>query len=144
MAMLDSDASSAKALTLAAIILQLVFFLIGIFLVLTVAAFLVVSSPAPNGTTVTTTTVVGGASLILLIFSILFLVGLLWILLDYFLVYKKLADERVTEARDPALVLGIIQLIFGGLIPGILLIIAYIKISDSLGRNPRQPVQPYS
>lgn len=77
------------------------------------------------------------------IMSIILLIGILWILLDYFLIYKRLATERVKEAETPAIVLGIIQLIFAGLIPGILLIIAYVKIRDSLERS-RIPTQPGS
>jgi len=38
-------------------------------------------------------------------------------------VYKKLSLEKVREAETPSLVLGIVQLIFGGVISGILLII---------------------
>ncbi|MBX8637693.1 MAG: hypothetical protein KIY11_04955, partial [Thermoplasmata archaeon] len=69
--------------------------------------------------------------------------GLLWILLDYFLIYRKLVTGKVEEAETPALVLGTIQLILGGVITGILLIVAYVKIKDSVrnrarGTIPRQ------
>ncbi len=81
-----------------------------------------------------------GIGLFGLVFGIIFLIGLLWILLDYFLVYKNLAEEKVEEAETPSLVLGILQLLFGGFITGILLIIAYVKIRDST-RNRWQPSQ---
>ncbi|MGC8563205.1 MAG: hypothetical protein ACP5NO_08495, partial [Thermoplasmata archaeon] len=91
---------------------------------------------SPTGTTVTSQSVPQvGLSIFSLVFSFALLIGILWIVLDYFLIYKKLAMERVSEAEAPALVLGIIQLIFGGLIPGILLIVAYVKIRDSVNRG---------
>ncbi len=53
---------------------------------------------------------------------------------------RQFALERVNEAETPSLVLGIIQLIFGGLIPGILLIVAYVKIKASLHRGNGIPL----
>jgi hypothetical protein len=136
---IDSDASTAKTRTLAAIILQLVFFLIGIIAVVAFFAFAAAATNITNITTITTTFselqlapnfafgIVG------LVFSFIFLISVLWVALDYFLIYKNLqAPETVPDARTPALLLGILQLIFGGFIPGILLIIAYVKIGDSL------------
>jgi hypothetical protein len=67
------------------------------------------------------------------VFAIGFVISIIWIALDYFLVYRNLGSAiTIPNARTPALVLGIIQLIFGGLIPGILLIVAYLKIGDSV------------
>ncbi len=144
--MLDSDASTAKTLALVAIILQAVFFLIGIVSVVALLGLLATSTAiGPGGTMVGTPGL--GIGIAGVIFGVAFLFGLLWILLDYFLVYKKLAEERVQEAETPSIVLGIIQLIFGGIITGILLIVAYVKIRDSLTRRatymppPQQPVQ---
>lgn len=134
--MLDQDASSAKSLTLAAIIIQAVFFVIGILLVLLLAiAF--VTTTGPTGATMS----IAGAGVFTLFFSVGFAISLVWILLDYFLIYKKLAEERVSEAETPCIVLGIIQLLFSGLIPGILLIIAYVKIRDSTRRYQPYPGQ---
>ncbi len=139
--MLDSDASTAKTLTLVAIILQLVFFAIGAVAIVGVAAYFSVGRVVTSsGGVVTTTTVNSSAPLIILaVFSIFFLIGLLWILLDYFLVYKNLAHEKVKASEVPSLILGIIQLILAGVIPGILLIIAYVKIRDSLEKSARHP-----
>ena len=138
--MLDNDASTAKTLTLVAIILQLVFFAIGAVSIVGVAAYFSVGRVVTSsGGVVTTTTVNSSAPTIaLVVFSIFFLIGLLWILLDYFLVYKNLALEKVKESEVPSLILGIIQLILAGVIPGILLIIAYVKIRDSLENSARQ------
>jgi hypothetical protein len=135
--MLDSDASTAKTLTLVAIILQLVFFVIGIVEVIGLAFLLAVKNTVitSNGSVITTSVPMGAFTIISLIFSVALLFGLLWILLDYFLIYRKLQTERVREAETPSIILGIIQLIFGGLIPGILLIVAYVKIRDSLYRK---------
>lgn len=75
-----------------------------------------------------------------LLFSLLFLplaiIPFLFIVLDYVLIYKPLSEGRAKDAEAPALVLGILQIIpFGGVIPGILLLISWVKIRDSLSRN---------
>ncbi len=138
--MLDNDASTAKTLTLVAIILQMIFFAAGLIMVVGLSAFLSFSSVASTGT-VTTTAVPNIFAIVLAVFSIFFIVGAVWILLDYFLVYKKLANEKVKEAETPSLVLGIVQLIFAGVIAGILLIVAYVKIRDSIDRGLGQKAQ---
>ncbi|MCL4450040.1 MAG: hypothetical protein M1386_01820 [Candidatus Thermoplasmatota archaeon] len=129
--MLDSDASTAKTLALVAIILQAVFFVIGIFEIIGLATLLTITTVPPTSTTLP----LGAFGIIAIVFAAALAIGILWIALDYFLIYKKLKEERVREAETPSLVLGIIQLIFGGLIPGILLIVAYVKIRDSLHRG---------
>ena len=130
--MLDSDASTAKTLALVAIILQAVFFVIGIFEVIALIAFLVV---VPTVTPTNAIPSLDVSGIIAIVFSAALAIGILWTALDYFLVYKRLKEEKVREAKTPTLVLGIIQLILGGLIPGILLIVAYVKIKDSLNRQ---------
>ena len=129
--MLDSDASTAKTLVLVAIIFQAIFFAIGISEIIALAAFFTVTTVPATSSTLS----LGAFGIITVVFSAALAIGILWIVLDYFLIYKRLKEERVREAETPALVLGIIQLIFGGLIPGILLIIAYVKIRDSLHRG---------
>ena len=139
--MLDSDASTAKTLTLVVIILQSVFFAIGAFGTLIIALFFAASRTITYNGTVTSTVVnTGGLAIVGLIVSIFFAIAIVWILLDYFLIYKKLADGKVREAETPSLVLGLIQLILGGVITGILLILAYVKIRDSLEKNPPQTI----
>ena len=105
--MLDSDANTAKTLTLVAIILQVVFFVIGIFAVAALSLITagVTTTTSPGGTVTTTAPV--GVGIFGAVFGGIFLIGLLWILLDYFLIYKKLAEDKVEEAETPALVLGI-------------------------------------
>lgn len=129
--MLDSDASSAKSLVLAALILEAVFFGIGIFIFV-----LAMAGSAVSGATL------GALGIIATVFTVLLSIGLLWLLLDYYLIYRPIALERVAEAETSAIVLGILQLIFAGIIPGILLIIAYVKIRDSV-ENMRR-ARPYA
>ncbi len=140
--MLDPDAQSAKTLTLVAVILQVVFLLIAIVVVLFAGIAgnnTVVTTYFSNGTahktqtvTVTSSAPIFGLTIVVILILV---IGLMWVLLDYFLVYRELAHETVDKASTPAIVLGILQLIFGGLIPGILLIVAYVKIRDSVNRR---------
>jgi len=103
--------------------------LVGIFFFL-VTAFAVTSPmngvPAPA---------FAGIGIFGVILASLFIVGIIWLLLDYFLIYVNLKEEHVERAETPALVLGILQLILGGIITGILIIVAYVKIKDSLNRR---------
>jgi hypothetical protein len=50
-------------------------------------------------------------------------------LLTYCAVYRKLATGRVHEATAPALLLGVLGLLLGGVLPGVFLIAAYFKAS---------------
>ncbi len=68
-------------------------------------------------------------------FAVVFLIGLLWILLYYFPVYKKLAEEKVEETETASLVLGIVQPLFGGTVSGIL---PYRCIYEDKGCNQKQ------
>ena len=130
--MLDPDADSAKSLTFAAIIVQIAFMGIGVvFALVFLTLFLPLSTPAA----------LSGLGFIVTMIAIMFVFWLFWILLDYYLVYVKIAEERVSEAETPSLVLGIIQLLLS-IVPGILLIIAYAKIRDSMARYPAHYVQP--
>ncbi len=78
--------------------------------------------------------------LVLGIFSPFFFVGILWVILDFVFVYSKLSEGRLNEAETPCLVLAILQLLFGGVLPGIFLLIGYVKLKDSI-RN-RMAVHP--
>lgn len=55
-------------------------------------------------------------------------------ILIYFAVYRRLKEARVEEVLTPALVLGILTLVLAGVIPGILLFIAYVKAKDALAK----------
>lgn len=79
--------------------------------------------------------------LIGLFFSFFFLflaiIPFIFIVLNYFFIYKPLSEGRGSDAETPTLVLAILQIIpfIGGIIPGILLLIAWVKIRDSSGRK---------
>ncbi len=135
---LYSDASTAKTLTLVAMIFQIIFFVIEVFEVIAIVALLTFSTSVTTSTGATVKRQLvpfGGLAIVSFVFSFALLIGIIWIVLNYILIYNKLATERVQEAEIPALVLRIIQLIFGSVISGILLIIAYVKIRDSLNRK---------
>ena len=70
------------------------------------------------------------------LFGLLFLpfivLPFIFMVLNYFLVYARIKEGRAEMARTPSIVLGILELLFGGIIPGILLIICYVKINDGL------------
>jgi hypothetical protein len=129
-----SDLDSARTLTLIAMIFQAIFAILGIFILfLILVSFTVFYSPY---------TIHAAASSVQLqmprlIFLPLILVTgfgvlpLVLLRLTYFLVYKRLSEGRVEEAVAPALAIGIISLVLGGLISGILLIIAYVKAKDA-------------
>lgn len=118
-------AESAKTLVFVAVLLQVIFFAIGV-IIISIAIAAVIYSSAQAGVGLGTASIVGA------VFGGIFLLGLLWIFLNYFLVYKPLQRGDLAGAETPALVLGILELIFGGIIPGILLIIAYTRIGNAL------------
>lgn len=55
--------------------------------------------------------------------------------LDYFLVYKPLVNGDARRAEVPTLLMGILQLFIGGVLSGIILLIAWVKIRDSIIKN---------
>lgn len=118
-------AESAKTLVFVAVLLQVIFFALGI-VIIAIALAAVIFSSAQAGTGFGPVGIVGA------IFGGIFLFGLLWIFLNYFLVYKPIQMGNLRDAETPALVLGILELIFGGIIPGILLIVAYTRIGNAL------------
>lgn len=105
------------------------------------------SLPDRDAETAKTLTIVGMVlQLLFLLLGILvpyFLIGVLWLLLDYFLIYKKIVDGQLNEAETPSLILGILQLVLGGVLPGVFILIAHVKIKDSLrNRAPVYAPQP--
>ncbi len=120
-----ADLDTAVTLTLVALILEVVFLAIGI---LVFAVFVLLGSfplqMGMPGFSISVGFFVG----LLVVFGI---VGVVFLLLLYFLVYKRLKDEQVESALTPALVLGIIALVLVGVISGILLIVAYMKAKDA-------------
>lgn len=120
------SAESARTLVLVAMIVQIIFFVIG------VAVFIIAIIALTLGVAQSSTPTDQVILIISAVFGFLFIFGSLWIFLNYFLVYKQIVADDLVRAEGPALALGIIELIFDGIIPGILLIIAYSKIGDAL------------
>ncbi len=89
----------------------------------------------PNGTTVKMVSkpvVYINSQEMVVILLIISIIPLILILSDYFLIYRPISEEKLEESSTPALVIGIIQLFTEGLIFGILLILAYLKINDAI------------
>ncbi|HXQ95266.1 MAG TPA: hypothetical protein VN864_08910 [Thermoplasmata archaeon] len=63
--------------------------------------------------------------------SLVVVVPILMLYVAYRYSYARARDGDFEGAKGPTLLLGIIGLIFGGIIPGILYIIAYIKLGDA-------------
>lgn len=122
--------STAKTLILVGIILQAIFVLIYLL--------------------------IGAVSLIVTIFGAVYLVlavlGIVWLLLIWLFSYSRVREGRYEAARVPTLIFGILSLL--QIIPGILYIIAYVKLGDAVreqqmpppgypGGAPMMAAQPY-
>ena len=116
-----ADLDTAVTLTLVALILEAVFLAIGVLLLVVFLPFI---AALQTGMPISSIFFVG-------LFVVAGIVGVLFLLLTYFLVYKRLKDRQVQRALTPALVLGIIALVLVGVISGILLIVAYLKAKDA-------------
>lgn len=133
--MSGNDVESARTLVLVAIVLEAAFIFLFVFIFLFSTFFLAFVPIVPQGNGNTGATATGLSSGIIVLLSIglgLGLYGLLWILLDYFLVYKKINEGNLRSAKDSSLVLGIVQLLIGGIIPGILLIVAHTQLGNAV------------
>lgn len=64
---------------------------------------------------------------------ILFLafLALIWLVLVYVFSYRRTCESDYEGARTPTLAFGILSLITGGIISGILYVIAYVKLGDA-------------
>ncbi len=130
---LDKDAEDAKTLILVALIIQVILTVLVVVYYLAAFSFILSPSLAPPGTT---TTPVFPLLSIIIGLSVSFLaIGILWCVLDYFLLYRRIVDGKIEETDTASLVLGILQLIFGGLISGILILIAHGKITSSINHK---------
>ena len=122
------DASTARTLVLAAIILGVIFFAIGMIAVILLVFLLAASQPGAG----LFPPAAISASFLGIVILLLFPMEIVWVLLDFFLIYVPLTRGKLASAEEPALILGIIQIAVGGIVTGILLIIAWIKIHDSI------------
>lgn len=129
---MDHYAESARTLSLVAIILVAVFTgLVWLWFAILFGAAFAMNPPSGNSFPmfplyIPAMTIFGIAAAAF---------GLLWIFLDYFLIYKRIVTGNLAGAKDTSLILGILQLLFGGVVPGILLIVAYVQIDNSLHQS---------
>lgn len=79
------------------------------------------------------------------------LIGLVWVVLVWLFSYRRVVEGDYEGARTPTLVFAILSLVTFGLIPGILFLIAYIKLGDAIREGrvatpawgaPYPPFQP--
>jgi hypothetical protein len=63
-------------------------------------------------------------------------IGLLWVVLIYLFSYVRVRRAEYEDARPPTLVFAILSLITLALIPGILFLIAYVKLGDAVREQP--------
>ncbi len=119
---MDDDAR--KAISYVKVAMIIIAFLFTVFLLTAVyllATSTVISSAAPFNTTLTGSYVVFLAA-----------VELFWLLVVYRFIYKRLQSGKIRESEVVCLIVGVFQLLFGGIISGIVLLVAWIKIRDSV------------
>ncbi len=110
--------NTARILILIGLVLDIVFEVV----LLLYAALIAVASP--------------GFALLLAGFSV---VGFVWVLLVYLFSYLRVRERRWDDARAPTLVFAILSLITLAIIPGILFLVAYVKLGDALRESPAAP-----
>jgi uncharacterized membrane protein YphA (DoxX/SURF4 family) len=81
---------------------------------------------------------VDAVSALLIGLAILFWI---WVVLDLRLVVGPLERGELLDVESPALLLGILQTIAGGFLPGLLLIAASRSVRHAIGENPMLEVQ---
>jgi hypothetical protein len=128
------DLDTARTLTLIAMIFQLLSTILGVFFLFLFFLLLGLSRPLPAMFQAVATVQLQVPLLFLV--PLVFLTGLGFIplvllVLTYFLVYRRLSEDRVGRALGPALGIAIASLVLGGIISGILLIVAYVKAKDA-------------
>ena len=78
------------------------------------------------------------------------LIGFVWIALVYLFSYDRVRSGDYEGARTPTLVFAVLSLVTLAVIPGILLLVAYVKLGDALAgeRLPgyawAQPASPFA
>ncbi len=106
--------SAGSAVTL--ILIGLIFQVISVILLFAVGLY-VLTLPVPGW--------FGGILLLLTLLSVI------WLVLVYYLSYERARDDDFEGARTPTLVFGLLALISGGIVSGVLFIVAYVKLGDA-------------
>ncbi|MCI4352776.1 MAG: DUF973 family protein [Thermoplasmata archaeon] len=128
MSYVPPSASTAKTLILVGLILQLIFALV--FLIGLGALALFAAS-------------VGGFAVVIAgVYVALGAIGFVWFVLVWMLCYKPVTEGRYDSAKTPTLVFAILSIVTGGILSGILYLIAYIKLGDAV-REQQMPPQGY-
>lgn len=71
-----------------------------------------------------------------LIFLVLFgLIPLFLLYVAWAFVYQRIRNRQYEAAKSPLLILAIIEIIFGGVLPGIFYIIGYVKLGDVINES---------
>ncbi len=135
----EAESSATKTLVLIAMIVQGVIFVVAIAVASLILSFvgtgggISVTDGNTNATAIFSGPVGGSLAFgfVVLIFVTAFFLSAIWIVLDFLLVYRNLySASNIERAHAPALILGVLQLVGGGVIPGLLLLFAYLKIGD--------------
>jgi zinc-ribbon domain len=138
----EAESSATKTLVLIAMIAQGVIFVVAIAVASLFLSFvgtgggITVTDGNTNATALFSGPVGGSLAFgfVVLIFVTGFFLSAVWIVLDFLLVYRNLdTASNIERARAPSLILGVIQLVGGGVVPGLLLLFAYLKIGDWIG-----------
>lgn len=136
--MMDRDAKTAKSYAYAAVIAQAVLFVVGAFLLSVALVYWIWGVDIGLFGALGMAGMVSQITLVLTLGQTLYLIAAYaltasvgWLIADYYMVYRRLRQERVMAAEHPSLYLGIAQTIVGGTVAGILLLVAYMKIRSS-------------
>jgi len=62
------------------------------------------------------------------------ILGLVWVILDFILILNNLQND-LEKAKKASLILGLLQFIFGGIIPGIIILILYLRLHKTHESN---------
>jgi double zinc ribbon protein len=73
------------------------------------------------------------------IFIAIAVLGVVWVVLIFIFSYAPASQGDYDTARTPTLVFGILTLITGGLVPGILFLVAYAELGDADDGEGRSP-----
>lgn len=135
----DPNISSARKLVLFAMVFQVIVLVVIVLIILVAfAASAGAAGASPLGASPGAGIAMGIAAMI-----VLFMTGFasIWIILDYVLVYARLTPERFQEAESSSMIMGILQILFGGVISGILLLVAHGKIVRAVTERSRSTEQ---
>lgn len=136
--MMDNDARTARAYSFAAFWVQAALFVVGAFLLSVALVYWIFGvdiglfglfgmSDMVNNWTWSLTL----GQTLYLVAAIALTASAVWLVADYYKIYRKLSEGKVSQAERSALWFGTVQTIVGGTVAGLLLLYAYVKIRKS-------------